>query len=55
MGRLRTIAGQWLYNKSYRSLETDMRTLMAINTDALRKLMREFTFEPMTIVSLGPK
>ncbi len=55
MGRLRTIAGQWLYNKSYRSLEMDMRTLMAINTDALCKLMREFTFEPMTIVSLGPK
>jgi predicted Zn-dependent peptidase len=55
MGRLRTIAGQWLYNKSYRSLEKDMKTLMAIDAVALRKLMREFTFDPMTIVSLGPK
>jgi predicted Zn-dependent peptidase len=55
MGRLRAIAGQWLYNKSYRSLEQDMRTLMGINAAALRKLMREFTFDPMTIVSLGPK
>ena len=34
MGRLRTIAGQWLYNKSYRSLEKDMKTLIAI--DAVR-------------------
>jgi predicted Zn-dependent peptidase len=55
MGRLRTIAGQWLYNKSYRSLEKDMKTLMAIDAKSLRKLMREFTFDPMTIVSLGPK
>lgn len=54
MGRLRAIAGQWLYNKSYRSLETDMKTLLSINANSLRKLMREFTFDPMTIVSLGP-
>jgi predicted Zn-dependent peptidase len=54
MGRLRAIAGQWLYNKSYRSLETDMQTLLAIKTDSLRTLMRDFPFDPMTIVSLGP-
>jgi predicted Zn-dependent peptidase len=54
MGRLRAIAGQWLYNKSYRSLETDMQTLLAIKPESLRDLMREFPFEPMTIVSLGP-
>ena len=55
MGRLRAIAGQWLYNKNYRSLEQDMQTLLAIDTDALRRLMREFPFDPMTIVTLGPK
>jgi predicted Zn-dependent peptidase len=55
MGRLRAIAGQWLYNKSYRSLEEDMMTLMSIEAKGLRKLMEEFTFDPMTIVSLGPK
>jgi len=54
MGRLRAIAGQWLYNKSYRSLETDMQTLLAIGADSLRNLMREFPFDPMSIVSLGP-
>jgi predicted Zn-dependent peptidase len=55
MGRLRAIAGQWLYNKSYRSLEQDMRTLLKITPQSLRKLMQDFTFDPMTIVSLGPK
>ncbi len=54
MGRLRTIAGQWLYNKDYRSLEQDMQTLLAIDAEALRRLMRDFPFNPMTIVSLGP-
>jgi predicted Zn-dependent peptidase len=55
MGRLRAIAGQWLYNKDYRSLEQDMQTLLAIDADSLRRLMRDFPFDPMTIVSLGPK
>jgi predicted Zn-dependent peptidase len=55
MGRLRAIAGQWLYNKSYRSLETDMKTLLEVDANSLRRLMKEFTFEPMTVVSLGPK
>jgi predicted Zn-dependent peptidase len=54
MGRMRAIAGQWLYNKEYRSLETDMTTLMALSPESLRQLMRDFPFDPMTIVSLGP-
>jgi predicted Zn-dependent peptidase len=55
LGRMRSIGGQWLYNKEYRSLEKDMATLMAINVDSLSDLMREYPFDPMTIVTLGPK
>ena len=54
LGRMRSIGGQWIYNKEYRSLETDMATLNAVNRDSLQDLMREFPFDPMTIVSLGP-
>jgi predicted Zn-dependent peptidase len=54
MGRLRAIAGQWLYNKSYRSLEQDMQTLLSIQPNSLKQLMQDFPFDPMTIVSLGP-
>jgi predicted Zn-dependent peptidase len=54
LGRMRSIGGQWIYNKEYRSLEQDMATLMAVTPQSLTKLMSDFPFEPMTIVSLGP-
>ncbi len=54
LGRMRSIGSQWLYNKQYRSLEQDMETLRAITPDSLRQLMKDFPFDPMTIVSLGP-
>jgi predicted Zn-dependent peptidase len=54
IGRMRSIGGQWTYNGDYRSLEQDMATLMTITPDSLRELMREFPFEPMTVVTLGP-
>ncbi len=54
LGRMRSIGSQWLYNKEYRSLEQDMETLMKVNRTALESLMRDFPFDPMTIVTLGP-
>ena len=54
LGRMRSIGGQWIYNKQYRSLELDMATLRAVTPDLLKDLMRDFRFDPMTIVSLGP-
>jgi hypothetical protein len=32
-----------------------MATLQAITPDSLKKLMQDFPFDPMTIVTLGPK
>ena len=55
IGRMRSIGSQWIYNHEYRSLEQDMATVEAVNTDSLRQLMKDFPFDPMTIVSLGPK
>lgn len=54
LGRMRSIGGQWIYNKQYRSLELDMATVREVTRDSLLDLMREFPFDPMTIVSLGP-
>jgi predicted Zn-dependent peptidase len=54
IGRMRSIGSQWMYNKRYRSLETDMATLNGVTVDSLRELMTEFPFDPMTVVSLGP-
>ena len=30
---MRSIGGQWIYNKEYRSLEQDMATLNAVTTE----------------------
>ena len=54
LGRMRSIGGQWIYNKQYRSLEMDMATLMAVDVGLCQALMKDFPFDPMTIVSLGP-
>ncbi len=55
LGRMRAIGGQWIYNKEYRSLEQDMATLQSITPDSLKKLMNDFPFDPLTLVTLGPK
>ena len=54
IGRMRSIGSQWMYNKEYRSLEQDMATLQSVTTQSLRQLMQDFSFDPMTIVTLGP-
>jgi predicted Zn-dependent peptidase len=54
LGRMRSIGGQWIYNREYRSLEQDMATLNAVTTASLKQLMNDFPFDPMTVVSLGP-
>ena len=51
---MRSIGGQWIYNKEYRSLEQDMATLMTVDVESLRRLMDDFPFDPMTLVTLGP-
>jgi predicted Zn-dependent peptidase len=54
IGRMRGIGSQWIYNREYRSLEKDMATLMAVTPESLKQLMKDFPFDPMTVVSLGP-
>ncbi|MDB5294822.1 MAG: ptrA 1 [Phycisphaerales bacterium] len=53
-GRMRAIGGQWIYNKEYRSLDTDMATLEKVDRAAVLDLMRAYPMEPMTLVTLGP-
>jgi predicted Zn-dependent peptidase len=55
LGRMRSIASNWIYNREYRSLEKDLATLESVTAESMRNLMEDFPFEPMTIVSLGPK
>jgi predicted Zn-dependent peptidase len=54
VGRMRAIGSQWIYNHDYRSLEQDLQTITSLSTDSLKSLMHDFSFDPMTIVTLGP-
>ena len=55
MGRMRSTASQWLYTGEYRSMEEDMRRLMAVRVADLRELMEAYPLVPVTTVTLGPK
>lgn len=52
--RMRSIGGSWVYNHEYRSLEDDLNALLAVTTPDIRRLLGRFSFEPMTVVTLGP-
>ena len=54
LGRMRAIGNQWIYTGEYRSLNQDMATLLAVTPASLKQLLDEYTFDPMTIVTLGP-
>jgi predicted Zn-dependent peptidase len=55
LGRMRAIGNQWIYTGGYRTLDEDMRLLMSVTPASLKELLAEFTFDPMTVVTLGPK
>ncbi|HEX8322324.1 MAG TPA: pitrilysin family protein [Tepidisphaeraceae bacterium] len=54
LGRMRAIGNQWVYTGTYRSLDEDMATLLAVTPQSLKQLLDEYPFEPMTVVTLGP-
>lgn len=55
LGRMRSMASQWIYNHQYRSLEDDTKALMAVTIEDLKSLARDFPLEPVTTVTLGPR
>lgn len=55
LGRMRAVGSQWIYTGSYRSLDDDMQVLLSVTPQTLKDLLRDFTFDPMTTVTLGPK
>jgi predicted Zn-dependent peptidase len=55
LGRMRAIGNQWIYTGTYRSLDEDMATLLAVTPAKLKDLLNDYPFDPMTIVTLGPK
>ena len=55
LGRMMGIGGQWLYLGKYRSLDEEIEQLMAVTTDDLRDLLRDYPFENVTTLRLTPR
>ncbi|MDA8376710.1 MAG: pitrilysin family protein [Planctomycetia bacterium] len=54
LGRMRNICSRWIYNQEYKTLEEDLQLLEAVNGAAIRKVIQEFPFNPVTTTTLGP-
>ncbi|MEI8194843.1 MAG: hypothetical protein WCI73_02925, partial [Phycisphaerae bacterium] len=54
IGRMRTLAGRWIYNHEYRTLEEDLDRLDSITRNDLQAVAEKSKFAPLTITTLGP-
>lgn len=54
LGRMRSLAGRWIYNHEYRTLEEDLERLDSITRGDLQAVVERCGFAPLTITTLGP-
>ena len=54
LGRMRNICSRWIYNQEYKTLEEDLQLLEGVNGGAIKKVIQEFPFHPITTTTLGP-
>jgi predicted Zn-dependent peptidase len=54
MGRLASLGFHWIYHHAYISLEQELDAFNRVTKADLSRLLREWPFWPMTIVSVGP-
>ncbi|MGC9259654.1 MAG: M16 family metallopeptidase [Phycisphaerae bacterium] len=54
LGRMRNICARWIYNHEYKTLEEDLQLLEGVNGAAIKKVIQEFPFHPITTTTLGP-
>lgn len=54
MGRMMSLGGQWLYLRSYRTLDEEIEKLMAVTTDDLLELLHDYPYQNVTTLRLTP-
>ncbi len=54
MGRLASLGFQWMYRRTYLTLEAELDAFSRVTLDDLRRLLRQWPLWPMTTVSVGP-
>ena len=54
LGRMRALAGRWLYNGDYATLDEELACLEAVDAAAVNDVLKAYPFGPLTIATLGP-
>ncbi len=54
MGRLGSLGFQWMYRRTYLTVEDELEAFSRVTLNHLRKLLTDWPLWPMTIVSVGP-
>ncbi|MFK7788043.1 MAG: M16 family metallopeptidase [Phycisphaeraceae bacterium] len=53
-GRMQALGAKWMYHGRYVSLDEELDHLLAVKVEDLAKVLERYTFNPKTIVTLGP-
>ncbi|MBN2375945.1 MAG: insulinase family protein [Sedimentisphaerales bacterium] len=54
MGRLVPLGFNWVYRREYRRLAEELERIKAVTRDDIRKLLKQYPLEAVTILGLGP-
>lgn len=54
MGRMRSIAGAWIYNREYADVDTELARFDAVTLDGVRDYLAEYPLNAPTVVGYGP-
>ena len=54
MGRLRSVSGNWIPRKEYRSIEDDLKLVESITQDHISELLKRYPLDPVTTTCIGP-
>ena len=53
-GRLFALAGDWVYRREYRSLDTELAAVAAVTTEDVTALLAKYPLDRATTVTIGP-
>jgi predicted Zn-dependent peptidase len=54
MGRMQSLASDWIYRGRYASIEEEIEELRAVTLDDVNRVLGEFPFRPIGVVGYGP-
>jgi predicted Zn-dependent peptidase len=54
MGRLASLGFQWMYRRTYLSVEDELEAFTRVSLADVQRVLHEYPLWPMTIVSVGP-